>query len=83
LRYILTDHARRMLDERAIPLSWVERTIERPAMRTPDPSDPDLERLYLAIPECEMRVLRVVVNTAADPVRVVSVFLDRRMRGKL
>ena len=35
------------------------------------------------IPEFGGRVLRVAVNTAIEPNRVVSVFFDRQMKGKL
>jgi hypothetical protein len=36
-----------------------------------------------SIPEFGGRVLRVAVNTAVEPNRVVSVFFDRKMKGKL
>ena len=35
------------------------------------------------IEQCEGRVLRVLYNETVTPVRIVSVFLDRRMKGKL
>ncbi len=36
-----------------------------------------------AIPEHGGRYLRVVVNPAADPQRIVTVFFDRRIRRKI
>ena len=42
-----------------------------------------VERLYRKIPEFGGRVLRVAVNTTVEPNRVVSVFFDRQMKGKL
>lgn len=79
----LTAHARKVVAERAIELDWILRTIDRPELRLPDPDDPTLDRLYLRITERDERVLRVVAALAVDPVRVVNVFFDRSMRGKL
>ena len=42
-----------------------------------------MERRYRRIPEHGGRVLRVAVNTAVEPERVVSVFFDRKMKGRL
>jgi hypothetical protein len=44
---------------------------------------PTVERLYRKIPEFGGRVLRVAVNTTVEPNRVVSVFFNRQMKGKL
>ena len=81
--YTLTNHAKKMLAEREIPLEWLERTLNEPLLRQPDPDDAALERRYRPIPEFDGRVLRVVVNPAVEPVRVVSVFFDRSMKGKI
>lgn len=81
--YTLTEHARRVLAERDIPIEWLERVLENPSRREPDPDDSELERWYLAIEEHEGRALRVVVNTSVEPVPVVSVFFDRGKKGKL
>jgi len=83
MEYTLTEHAKKVLDERRVPLEWLERTLDHPALTEEDPADASLERRYCAIPENDGRVLRVVVNTSVEPVRVVSVFFDRRMRGKI
>lgn len=83
MNYTLSEHAKKVLAEREIQLEWLERTLHEPVLRRPDPDDSLLERRYRAIPEFEGRVLRVVVNVAIEPVRVVSVFFDRSMRGKL
>lgn len=45
--------------------------------------DPDIVHHLRTIEACEDRVLRVLYNEAVSPVRIVSVFLDRRMKGKL
>ena len=83
MAYMLTKHAAKVLAEREIQQDWLERTLNEPLLRQPDPDDATLERRYRPIPECGGRVLRVVVNPAVEPVRVVSVFFDRSMKGKL
>ena len=78
-----TRHAVDVMRERLIPTEWVESAVTEPALRSPDPDDPEVERFYLRIPERGNRVLRVAVNTKVTPWRVVSVFFDRGMRGEL
>jgi hypothetical protein len=79
----LTEHAKKMLTQREIPLEWLERVLNEPVLREPDLDDASLEGRYQPIPDFEGRVLRVVVNTTMEPIRVVSAFFDRSMRGKL
>ena len=83
MKFEMTKHARKALDEREIPVEWMERTLSAPEWVSPDPEDATVERRFRRIPEFGGRVLRVAVNTAVDPNRVVSVFFDRQMRGKL
>jgi hypothetical protein len=42
-----------------------------------------LARLLALVPEHGNRVLRVVVNVQVTPERVVTLFFDRKMKGKL
>ena len=67
--------------ERGIPQAWVERAIAASDRRARDPYDEAVERFYLRIQERGGRVLRVAVNTEAEPWRVVSAFFDRSARG--
>jgi hypothetical protein len=83
MKFELTKHAKKVLAEREIPLEWMERTLVEPELRQPDPDDAAVERRFRRIPEFGNRVLRVAVNTAVEPNRVVSVFFDRQMKGKL
>ena len=69
--------------EREINVEWVERTLDAPELIVPDPNDPAIERCFRRIPEFDERVLRVAVNRTVEPQRVVSVFFDRKMKGKL
>ena len=78
-----TKHALHAMKERAIPMEWVEWVIAKPALREPDPTDPEVERFFRRIPEQGERVLRVAINTRVAPWRVVSVFFDRNVKGKL
>lgn len=83
MKFELTKHAKDALTEREIPIEWVERTLNTPELRRPDPRDAAVERRFRRIPEFGGRVLRVAVNTKVEPNRVVSVFFDRKMKGKL
>lgn len=80
MRYELTQHARQVLQERAISIEWMELTLAEPQEVAPDPNDPAVQRYYRAIPEFGGRTLRVAVNTTVRPWRVVSVFFDRNKR---
>lgn len=83
MKYELTKHARKVLDERGIQVEWLERTLSDPEWVMPDPDEAMVERRFRRIPEFGGRVLRVAVNTSVEPNRVVSVFFDRGMKGKL
>ena len=83
MKFELTKHAQRVLDERGISVEWMQRTLSAPEWVLPDPEDATVERRFRRMPEFGGRVLRVAVNTAVDPKRVVSVFFDRQMKGKL
>lgn len=78
-----TKHALDVMDERNIPVEWIERTVSDLALRLPDRDYPEVERFFRAVPEYGNRVLRVAVNTNVATWRVVSVFFDRGMRGRL
>ena len=79
----LTRHARDVMREREIPLEWVERAFSRAELVEVSGANLLQENRFCRIPEFGNRVLRVVVNTAFVPPRVVSVFFDRKMKGKL
>ena len=79
----LTRHARDVMREREIPLEWVERAFSRAELVEVSGANLLQEKRFCRILEFGNRVLRVVVNTAFVPPRVVSVFFDRKMKGKL
>ena len=70
-----------MMGEREILPEWVERVLENPSLRLPDPNDPDVERFFGPIPEFGNRVLRVAANTKATLWRAVATFFDSAARG--
>ena len=78
-----TRHAVQVMEEREISVDWIEQVVADPALRIPDPNDPELERFFRRVREHDDRSLRVVVNTQAVPWRVVSAFFDRSMKGIL
>ena len=78
-----TKHAIHTMAERAILAGWVEQAVAEPTLRERDPNDPEIERFFCRIPERGGRVLRVAVNTRVALWRVVSVFFDRGMKGRL
>jgi uncharacterized DUF497 family protein len=83
MNYVLTPHAQHVLAERKIPFEWVERALSQPTLILPSITDPVVESRFAVIPEYGGRVLRVVVNKETSPERVVSVYFDRSMKGKL
>lgn len=72
-----------MLLEREIALEWLERVLSKPALIERSATEPELENRFVKIAEFGDRALRVVVNTQVAPELVVSVYFDRRMKGKL
>ena len=82
-RVILTKHAQGQIEDRDIPIEWVERTLFIPERTEPDREDPNLRHALARVPEFGNRVLRVVYNHTATPPRIVTVFFDRRQRNRL
>jgi hypothetical protein len=61
----------------------MERVIAKPSLVQTRATDSTLESRLAKIPEHGGRVLRVVINRTVVPERVVSVYFDRTMKGKL
>ena len=77
-----TQHAVGRMAKRQLQREWVERVVAKPETVEDDEFDSELEHRLGKVPELANRVLRVIV-TKSDPVRVVTVHLDRRMKNKL
>lgn len=80
--YILTAHAERALEKRSIPIVWVRRVLDDPIRIEADSMDPALSHRLAPILEFDNRILRVIVNQAVMPYRIVTVFFDRRERAQ-
>ena len=83
MNYELSQHAKNVLAERDIPVAWLERVLDSPVWTEPDAGDVELEHRLGIIAEHGDRVLRVVINKEANPVRIVTLYFDRTMKGKL
>ncbi|MBI5650071.1 MAG: DUF4258 domain-containing protein [Chloroflexi bacterium] len=81
LDLVFTDHAKGVLTERNILADWVWQTLAAPSQRQIG-NDGNIHYLK-PIENYDNRVLRVVVNERVRPNRIITVFFDRRMRGKL
>jgi len=77
-----TEHALQRMAKRAIEPEWIERVIRAPALRLDDDNDPELDHRLAKVPELANRVLRVIVSKS-EPRRVVTLYPDRNMKGKL
>jgi hypothetical protein len=75
---VFTAHARTMMHERMIQEEWILRTVTIPDSIEERRDD---EKHYLKkIPEAGGKMLRVIVNPQTNPHRVITVFLDRRVK---
>jgi hypothetical protein len=80
--YGLSEHAAGVLAERGIETTWVVRVLTKPERTEADRADPALTHALGRITERDDRVLRVVYNASVHPPRIVTVYFDRRRRGK-
>ena len=80
VEYQLSEHALDMLRERGIQAAWAELAMEDP-QKTQRMEDGTIHYVR-TIEEYGGRHLRVVVNPADKPQRIVTAFFDRR-RGRL
>jgi hypothetical protein len=80
--YDLSDHARDVIIERDIETAWVVRVLRHPERTDADRDDPALTHALGRIVERDGRVLRVVYNASVNPPRIVTVYFDRRQRGR-
>lgn len=83
MKYELSLHAKAQLAERNLPREWIERALFAPTLAEPDADDPALEHRLVAIGEAGDRVLRVICHRGATPLKVVTLHIDRSMKGKL
>ena len=82
-KYELSAHAAKVIAARNIELAWVERVLASPDRIEPGTLAPELTNSLGKIAERDGRVLRVVYNASVEPLRVVTVYFDRGLKGKL
>jgi hypothetical protein len=74
----LTKHAQDMVDEREIPLDWIERVLDAPVFEEPDTTHIEATRAYAPIVEFGNRMLKVVYYDSGTIIRVITLHFDRR-----
>ena len=75
-----TKHFIEMLQERDIKESWVDSTLKQPE-KIEDRID-GTKHFLRKIKDYDNRWLRVIINVKVNPNKAITVFFDRRMRGK-
>ena len=78
MTYRLTEHAKDALVKRQIAVEWMERAFRAPEWTEADPVDEDLEHRLACISDFGNRVLSV----KTVPPRIVTVYFDRRRKGR-
>lgn len=79
---IYTRHALARLEKRKIKRAWVEQVVGNPDSIEADGVDPTLQHRLGKVPELANRVLRVIVSLD-EPMRIITLYLDRNMKGRL
>ena len=78
----LTSHAAAAALKRKIDMVWIERALAEPEWTEHDPAKPGVMHALLRVAERNHRVLWGVYNPSVHPVRVITVYFDRRLRGR-
>ena len=82
-KYELSAHAMAVIAKRNIHVEWVERVLASPGLLEHGAVAAGLTSALGKIAERDGRILRVVYNADVEPLRVVTVYFDRGLRGKL
>ncbi len=75
--YEFSGHAYDMLRERDIPEAWVKMAIDEPEKR--EAKEDGTIHYIRSFAEHDGRYLRVVVDPAVQPQKIVTLFFDRRL----
>jgi hypothetical protein len=75
---LLSKHAQDMVDEREIPLDWIDYVLTNAAFEEPDTTHAGATRAYAPIAEFGNRMLRVVYYDSGTIIRVITLHFDRR-----
>jgi uncharacterized protein DUF4258 len=74
---LLSKHAQDMLEERKIPLEWIEHVLQNRVHEEPDRQHPGAIRAYAPIAAFGNRILRVVYYDTGPAIRVITLFSIR------
>jgi hypothetical protein len=80
---VLSKHAHDMVDEREIPLAWIEHVLRNPVFEEPDRQHPGATRAYAPVAAFGNRMLRVVYYDTGSAIRVITLFFDRRATRRM
>jgi len=83
VEFELSHHAAQRMHQRKIQAAWIELTLAEPDRHENDLVDPTIRHALKRIGEIDDRILRVIYDPKCDPIRVISVYFDRGMKGKL
>jgi hypothetical protein len=83
VEYELSNHAAKRIQERKIEERWIEMTLAESDRDEQDPIDAQARHALKRIAEMDNRVLRVVYNRTTSPKRIISVYFDRGMKGRI
>lgn len=83
MTFTMSEHAEIAVRARGIALEWIERVLASPARIEADRDDRNATHALGVIPEHGDRVLRVIYNHTSNPPHLVTVYFDRKMKGKL
>ncbi|MCH8310439.1 MAG: DUF4258 domain-containing protein [Chloroflexi bacterium] len=73
-QFYVTDHARDQIDRREIPSRLLSETIANPQQIVPGYEGLEIYQSQLDFGEGRIYLLRVVVNSSAQPIRIVTVY---------
>jgi hypothetical protein len=76
-------HDVQLVDGQVASVPCLEQVLDSPELVEVDPTDPELTHLVGRIKEHGNRALRVVFNNSAKPVRIVTVYFDRKLKDRL
>jgi hypothetical protein len=76
MKFKLSSHAEKRIQQRQIKLEWIADAIENPDTIEFDAEDPLLLHALKAIPEKGLGKLRVIYNEATNPWTIVTAFFE-------
>ena len=82
MKLIYTTHALQRMAKRKLSKEWIERVVRNPSRIEPDEVDSTVEHRLAVVPELANGVLRVIV-TKGGRKRVITTYLDRKMKGRI